>query len=421
MGRSRWPAGAALAAAVALGTVAAGCGGGGGSSGGDVGALKIGIMVPLTGALADFGPPAQKGGELGVAELNKAAKASGVNLDMTSVAANTETDARAAQEAATKVVESDGAKCLAGPMASSEVISVAQNVTLDAGIPVISPSSTASNVRTEVKDNGTVFRVPPPDSLQGPLLAQQIYNETKGGKVNVAGQNDAYGTGLIKDFTPAYEKLGGTVGASVTFNPKGASFDAEARQITGGDPAAVAIFTFPETWAKLGPALARTGKFDPAKTWGTDGLRSVDLPKSSGKATTEGMRGTAPTDKGNTLAPNFQRLWDASKLGKRQTYDVQMFDAAVLCGLAAVAAGSSTPADIAAKVREVSGPPGTAYTFEQLGDALTALKDGKDIDYQGASGPIDLAENGDPGVGDYVLWQYKDGKLVDGTEILKAK
>ena len=426
MRRSRWPAASALAATLMLGIVAAGCGdgdtgGGGGAGGGDVGALKIAILVPLTGTLADFGAPAQKGGELGVSELNKAAQASGVSLDVTSVAADTETDARPAQEAATKVVESDGAKCIAGPMASSEVISVAQNVTVDAGIPIISPSSTASSVRVDVTDNGTVFRVPPPDSLQGPLLAQRIYNETKGGKVNVAGQNDAYGTGLIKEFTAAYEKLGGAVGASVTFNIDAASYNAEARQITGGDPAAIAIFTFPESWAKLGPALARSGNFDPKTTWGTDGLRSKDLPKNSGTATTEGLRGTAPTDTGNTLAPEFQKLWDAGNLGARQTYDAQMFDAAVLCGLAAVAAGSSAPADIAAKVREVSGPPGTQYTFQQLGDALTALKAGEDIDYTGASGPIDLAENGDPGVGDYLVWEYKGGKLVDGTEIIKAE
>jgi branched-chain amino acid transport system substrate-binding protein len=385
-----------------------------------VGALKVGILVPLTGDLAPYGGPAQKGAELGVAELNKAAQASGVSLDVTSVAADTESLARPAQEAATKVVESDGVKCIAGPMGSDEIISVAQNVTVDAGVPIISPSSTASSVRAQVTDTGTVFRVIPSDSLQGPVLAQQIHNETQGGKVNVAGQNDAYGTGLIKDFTAAYEKLGGTVGASVTFNPKAASYNAEARQMTGGDPAAVAIFTYPEQWAKLGPALARSGNFDPKTTWGTDGLRSEDLPKKSGRETTEGLRGTAPTDKGNTLAPAFQKLWDGANLGVRQTFDVQMFDAAVLCGLAAVGAGSSAPADIAAKVREVSGPPGTVYTFQQLADALTALKAGEDIDYTGASGPIDLAENGDPGVGDYVVWQYKDGKLVDGTEILKA-
>jgi len=133
------------------------------------------------------------------------------------------------------------------------------------------------------------------------------------------------------------------------------------------------------------------------------------------------MRGTAPTDLGNQpIQPRFQALWDASNLGTRQTFDVQMFDAAVLCGLAAVAAGSSNPPDIAAKVREVSGPPGTQYPFDQLADALTALKNGEDIDYAGASGPIDLAENGDPGVGDYIIWQYKGGKLVDGTQIIKA-
>ena len=67
----------------------------------------------------------------------------------------------------------------------------------------------------------------------------------------------------------------------------------------------------------------------------------------------------------------------------------------MLCYLAAAAAGSADAEDIKDEIRNVSGPPGTKYTFEQLPQAIQALKDGKDIDYEGASGPIDLDDAGD--------------------------
>ena len=85
---------------------------------------------------------------------------------------------------------------------------------------------------------------------------------------------------------------------------------------------------------------------------------------------------------------------------------------------ASLAAGSTDGADIAGKLQEVSGPPGKKYTYEQLPEAITALQNGEDIDYEGASGPIDLDENGDPSAANYSTWSYKGGKLVDTTQVI---
>ncbi|MEW6583820.1 MAG: ABC transporter substrate-binding protein [Actinomycetota bacterium] len=384
--------------------------------------LRMGVLVPLTGALKDFGAPNRRAAFLGRDEINRAAKKAGIAFTVRTFAANTETDPKAAQEAATKVIDGNGASCVVGPMASSEVIAVAQNVSLDAEVPIISPSSTAADVRTKVKDEGFVFRTPVPDTLQGPVLAERVIAAFgKGATVNVAAQNDAYGVGLAKTFTAAFKKLGGKVGKTVIFNPGASTLDSEAGQIVQGNPDGFVIVTFPTTYDKLGPALVRTGKWDPKKTWGTDGIRSVDLPKTSGLPATEGVRGTSATDRGNPNAAPFDRLWKVRKLGKRQTYDAQMFDAAVLCALATVRAGSTDGAKIAKQVRVVSGPPGTKYTFLQLPQALKAVAAGKDIDYQGASGAIDLFRDGDPGAGNYVVWRYTGGKLVDGTIIYRAR
>jgi branched-chain amino acid transport system substrate-binding protein len=84
----------------------------------------------------------------------------------------------------------------------------------------------------------------------------------------------------------------------------------------------------------------------------------------------------------------------------------------ILCYLGALAANSTDGADIADAITAVTGPPGTKYTFEQLPQAIEALQNGDDIDYEGASGPIDWDENGDLSRYVYDIQQFQNGKLV---------
>ncbi len=85
-------------------------------------------------------------------------------------------------------------------------------------------------------------------------------------------------------------------------------------------------------------------------------------------------------------------------------YAAEAFDATILCYLAAVAAGSADGKEMALKLIDNTAPAGTEYGWEELPDAVKALEAGEDINYMGASGPIDMDENGDasasPGAGD---------------------
>jgi branched-chain amino acid transport system substrate-binding protein len=141
----------------------------------------------------------------------------------------------------------------------------------------------------------------------------------------------------------------------------------------------------------------------------------------------EGIRGTAP----GTPSPEaisaagaalgradiseaFDRLYTQSppRDVDRGTFDAQNFDAVILCYLAAVAAGSTDGEDMAAELRDVTGPPGTKYTWQQLPQAIEALENGEDIDYLGAAGEIDLDENGDPTVGVYDVYRITGGDFA---------
>jgi ABC-type branched-subunit amino acid transport system substrate-binding protein len=381
--------------------------------------LRIGDLVPLTGDLSDFGPPGRKAADLAVEQVRAAADEVGADHTVEITHEDTQTQPQAAVSAARKAV-GGGSTCLAGAWASADTIPVARSVAIREEVLQISPASTSDEI-TGLEDDGLVNRTAPPDSFQGPALADAIEQDLGGAEgmtVNIGARNDAYGTGLADTFAQAWRDKGGEIGQRVIYDPEQPSYNSEAGQLVRGNPDAWVIIDFPETFSKVGPALVRTGQWDPETSWVTDGLRSGSLPEDVGQQATEGLRGTAPgVPDESGAATAFEELYTEAPGPARQTFDAQNFDAVVLCYLSAVAAGSSDGTEMAAQVQAVSGPPGTKYTWEQLPQAVDDLQNGADIDYQGASGAIDLDEDGNPTAGVYDIFRYEGTEVENVDEV----
>ncbi|MGI8633639.1 MAG: ABC transporter substrate-binding protein [Solirubrobacterales bacterium] len=121
------------------------------------------------------------------------------------------------------------------------------------------------------------------------------------------------------------------------------------------------------------------------------GIAPADSSEDAASAT-----GTEPTGPEFSSATAFfaDVYEDAPGTKQRAPFDQEAFDAAVLCGLAAIDAGSSDGDQIAQRIGAVSGPPGVKITPEGLSDAVQALRNGDDVDYEGVSGPIDITSEG---------------------------
>ena len=118
---------------------------------------------------------------------------------------------------------------------------------------------------------------------------------------------------------------------------------------------------------------------------------------------------------GTVLEANGQSLQDLtalwqSKTGKEITAFVpHSWDAAMLMMLAAEASDTNTGEGIKSKIAEVANAPGTEVS--DACQAMELLRKGEEIDYQGASGNVDLDANGDI-TGSYDVWQVnEDGSL----------
>ena len=381
--------------------------------------LRIGPVLPLTGDLASFGPSQAEAARIAVAQIQQALTAKGL-ADVKVTLLDVEDDggrSQAGVEGATKLVQTDDVSVLLGTMASSVTIPIAESVAIPNEVVQITPTSTAPEI-TELADDGYVWRILSSDTLQGSALVDAAADAFgSDATINVGARNDAFGTALKQLFEQGWKDGGGTVGASVTWNPEAAAFDTEARQLAGGSPDGWVIIDFPETFAKVGPALVRAGGWDPAKTFMTEAMRNADELKKIGRQATNGLRGTAPTSEDAPARDPFDTLFEQeAKKGTPLTgFEGASFDAVMLAFLAAFDAGSSEPAEIKGSLGAVSGPPGTKYTFEDLDQAVQDLIDGKDIDYEGAWGPIDFDENGDPGSAIYEVWTF------DGSEVATEK
>src|SRR5215207_1059405 len=200
--------------------------------------LVIGDSVPLTGDLSPFGPPGQKAADMAIDQINAAVQETGAQHTVSIVHEDNETSPQAAVQAARKLVTSDGASCLAGAWASADSLPTAQSVTIPEGVLQISPASTSTEL-TPLEDDGLLNRVPPADNLQGPVLADTIADELGGAQgktLNIGARNDSYGEEFTNALVSGFERLGGSVGESVLYDPEQPSFNSEAQQVTSGNP-----------------------------------------------------------------------------------------------------------------------------------------------------------------------------------------
>jgi ABC-type branched-subunit amino acid transport system substrate-binding protein len=417
-----------LAAALAL----AACGGGSQRAGGRKALrLTIGDIVPLSGQQEPLGLPGKKAADLAVQEIKRAIVAAKADHRITIRHENDRSDQQAALELATGLVRS-GASCITGPWSTGSLVQTAAAVTIPKKVLEISPAA-SSDALVRLQDAGYVNRTVTPDSLQGPALAHVMDTELHGAKgktVNIAAFRNIYGKTSAASFAAAWKKLGGEVGATVAYESSLPSYDKQVRELTSGKPDAWVFFDFLDTYIKVAPALLRTHHWKPSRTFVGDALAVATLPSSAGRDVTEGVRGVAPGVPDTTpLGRAFDKLYRAAPGPRyRQNFDAQNFDAVVLCYLSAVAAGSTKGKDMADFVQKVSAPPGEKYTWLQLPQAIRALQNGDDIDYQGASGPIDMNAKGNPTAGTYYVFRFRKSLLelygetnLPGQGIIKIK
>lgn len=385
-----------------------------GSAGSDDG-LKLGALLPTTGDLSSIGQNMPPAARLAVETINDCGGVNGTPVEL--VIEDSQTDPTAGVSAMTKLAEVDRVDGVVGAFASS-VSGAAVDVAVRNKIMLLSPGST-SPVFTERAKNGDFqgywARTAPPDTYQAQALAK-LASQEGFERVSTVVINNDYGVGFEQVFTQNFKELGGTVvdeNNPVRYDSRATTFDSEAAAAFSGEPDAVAAVLYAETGSLLLQSAYQQGLSEGVTVMLTDGVYSEDFVRQVGKtrdgnSIISGAIGTVPGADGEGLSA-FTSLWK-EKTGENLTAFVpHTWDATVLLMLAAEAADQNTGDGIKNKIREVAGPPGTEVS--DACEAIELVRNGEEINFQGASGNVDIDENGDV-VGSYDVWTVNpDGTL----------
>ena len=394
--------GLALVGASAL--VLAGCAGGGdaaapsASSGGGAvskadGTFSVGTILPATGNLAFLGPPEVAGVKLAIKDIEATGDAFPFKTTLTERdSGDTTTDI--ATQSATELV-SAGADVVIGA-ASSGVSFTFVDQLVNAGIVQISPANTSPDFTTYA-DDGYYWRTAPSDVLQGRVLGNLMTGDGAA-NVGIIYINDPYGTGLKDNATKAIEAAGGEVSVAVPYNPGDTVFTSQVDQLLAAKPDAIAVIAFEET-SSIIPQLVNTQGFPGSKVYFVDGNLSNSYEFQPG--TLQGAKGTLP---GNPADTQFQsRLLEVDPALTDFSYAPESYDAVIVAALAAAQAKDDSGTAIRDNLQSVSEGGEKCTTFA---DCLKLINDGKDIDYDGVSGPITFDANGDPTEAYIGIYQY---------------
>lgn len=182
--------------------------------------LKIGISLPLSGAVRADGGPAERGAQLAIDQANAAGGVGGYMLESVVRDHAVAGQYNAAQGAADMQAYAEDANVVGvvGPY-NSDVAAAQIPISNAAGLLQCSPANTrivltkvpeALDYRPTNPDKISYIRVAASDLYQGPAMAQ--FAVDKGlKKIFILDDTTGFGTGISDTFQAKFEELGGTV------------------------------------------------------------------------------------------------------------------------------------------------------------------------------------------------------------------
>ncbi|MDQ4490270.1 ABC transporter substrate-binding protein [Sinomonas sp. ASV486] len=357
--------------------------------------LKLGSLLPQTGALAFLGPPEIAGVNLAVKQINDAGGVLSHPIEITHRdSGDTTTDI--ATQSVTNLL-GQGVSAVIGA-ASSGVSKTVINQITGAGVIQFSPANTSPDFSTW-DSKGLYWRTAPSDVLQGRVLGN--YMASCGAQtVGMIVLNDAYGTGLRDNVNKAFEGAGGKVVDEELFNEGDSQFSSQVDKVVAAKPDAIAVISFDQA-KQIIPLLAAKG-VKPTQMFFVDGNTS-DYSKDFAAGTLTGAQGTQP---GTFAKDEFKTQLKSIDAGlKDYNYAGESWDATNLIALAAEKAKSTKGVDIAAQFVGITHGSNQCYDFPSC---VTLIRQGKDIHYMGKSGPVSFAKNGDPQEAYIGIYKFDD-------------
>ena len=351
------------------------------------GAIKVGLIGPITGPAANYGLSVEHGAELAAKEINEAEGAEYFELRYEDDEHDPEKSVNAYN-----TLWDWGAQMIVGSVTTTPCIAVSAEAYNDRMF-LLTPSASSTEV-TEGKDN--VFQICVTDPSQGKLSAECISEKALGTKIAVIYNNaDAYSTGIYQTFEAEAQALGLEIVSVTTFTDDTTDFSV---QVTSAKEAGADLVFLPMYYTPASMILktADSMGYKPV-FFGVDGMDGILNIEGFDTSLAEGVMVLTPFagDSANEQAKAFIANYEAAYGATPDQFAADAYDAMYTLYAATKAAG-------------VTADTSTEDACEML---VAAMKDLKINGVTGMTGEMTWNENGEVNKAPIVV------KIVNGAYV----
>ena len=351
---------------------------------GQGGVIRLGTLTPLTGNGGNYGPSMLKAMQWVAGEINAAGGVRGRKIQL--VSEDDQTNPEAGVRAARKLIDLDKVAAIMGTWASAVTTAVA---------PLCWESRTflttvsGSDTITLLPHQGYLVRTQPNTQLQGKKFAE--FMAAQGSKrVAILAVQAPFALPTQKVVGEELKKHGSELVAAVVYDKDKTTYRSEIDKVLKDKPDMIYLNGYTADVTVVLKDLYKAGYTGAriAQAYAVNQKLLSALPPE----VTEGTWTIAPSPSIESSA--YKRLAQALGTDDLDPYSCQTHDHISLVALAiAHPKGEATGTGIRDHVRKISQGGGTRV--DSAVEGLRLLAQGKEINFDGASGPCDFNEIGD--------------------------
>ncbi len=365
------------------------------------GPIRIAGLVPLTGGGSSFGPNMRAAHQAVVDEVNGAGGLLGRKIEY--LVEDDQTNPEAGTRAATKLIDVDKVSAIMSVWASSVGSAV---LPLCWENHVMMLAIAAADSIAMLPHQGYFVRTQPHTELQGAQFAAFAIAQ-KAKHLFVLMPQTPFTDSVMKGVKDLCEPKGVKV-STLVYDAKKTSFRSEIDEVMRAAPDILMMGGYQPDDIVVAKDVFRANY--KGKIIGFAYGITPQFVEGAGKEAAEGIYSIEPVPSASSSA--FARLKKLMKKEDLDTYICQAYDHANLAILSIAKAGEASGTAIRDNIRKISNNDAGMHVDNAL-DGLKALAAGKEIKYDGASGPCKFSETGNILSVTFRINQVQGGKIVE--------
>ncbi len=365
--------------------------------------IKVGIFLGFTGNVESLTPSMADSAELA---FNEVANEIDLNNEISFKVQRADTtcnDTNKAKNAAKKLIR-DGVSAIIGAACPNITKKIAEEIFIPKKVLIISPAD-SSNELMGLKDNDFVFRTTP-SKIRGSQILADITKDRGIRNLAISYSSDRDYKKFAETYDKALKKNNIKTSVMVPHNKNTNDYSKHISTLSaaGGDALAV-ISDINSGGDKIIKAMLEIGMFDTFIL--PDGMIEEKIINNFKEKNLKKSFGYMP-GLSNLGSKKFVNLAQKSGIDPDSPYTNESYDAAAIIILSNFAKIYSET-DTNNIIHDVANKPGVKIYPGEIKKAIEILRDGKKINYEGATG-VEFDKFGDT-LGSFVEVDFKKGKL----------